>query len=146
MKFYTKDEKAAQTMTFNIQGDNNTISSAVGSPGAQVAAGGAGAQVGQQLTSSIERVRAADPSTADALAELAKAIASSALAGPQKAEATEHLTALAEQAALPIAERKSTVIKVVATALRGLLGVSADLIGVWDKCAPLIAAFLSVKF
>jgi hypothetical protein len=80
-----------------------------------------------------------------ALTELTQAIATSPSATEAaKRDMLEQTSMLAEAMKKPEAERKKSIIRLVAGALAASLGTFADLSAVWDKVGPIILSALGL--
>jgi hypothetical protein len=94
----------------------------------------------KQLDLAMDNIRkqgAAD--VADAVQRLSQAVLDASDLDPsQKKDAVEHLTFVAEQAALPKEQRQSAVGKAVVGGLERLLNASASITSLWAQLAPYI--------
>ncbi|WP_140793810.1 hypothetical protein [Myxococcus xanthus] len=149
MAFTQQDRQTAQVLTINnfgslIQGDHANLATAHNSPGAAVSASSGMAKTHQRLNKSIETAEARDVRLGEALRQLATAVTSSqSLESGQKQEATEQLTFIAEQCALPPEQRQPlTIQKGILGNLRETLGLGADVLQVWTTFSPVIYAAL----
>jgi len=153
MTFSAQERQAAASVTIHnygslVQGDHASIATANNSPGANVTAATGGADVHQRLRLAIRQGGEREASFGEALQRLAEAISqSTGLPAERKTEATEQLTYIAEQAALPEEKRQpKPVLKAVIEGLRDTLGVSADVLQVWSTFGPSIVTALGIAF
>ncbi|WP_147439219.1 hypothetical protein [Corallococcus sp. CA049B] len=149
---FTQDERrSAANMTIHnygafIHGDNANMASADASPGATVTTAAGGAQVHQRLRTVIAAAQQQNEELGSALQALADAVVKSRdLPDEKKSEATEQLSFVAQQCALPEDKRQPrSVLKPLLSGLRETLGLSADVLQVWGVYGPTILAVLGV--
>jgi hypothetical protein len=153
MTFSAQERQAAASVTIHnygslVQGDHASIATANNSPGANLTAATGGADVRQRLRMAIHQGGEREAGLGEALQRLADAISqSTGLPAERKSEATEQLTYIAEQAALPEEKRQpKPVLKAVVGGLRETLGVSADVLQVWSTFGPSIVTALGIAF
>lgn len=79
------------------------------------------------------------PHLADALHKLTEAVlASSELTAEKKADAVEHLSHIANQAALPKKQRQAAISATIIEGFERIISVSSGLLGIWQAAKPLI--------
>jgi len=94
----------------------------------------------QQLDVAVDVVRdGGQKELADALQKLSQAVLDAPdLAAAQKNEAIEHLSFLAEQAALPKEKRQSSIGKIVITGLERVVNAAASVSTLWPHLCSLL--------
>ncbi|ATB40478.1 hypothetical protein CYFUS_005927 [Cystobacter fuscus] len=152
MTFTTDEKRIASTIHVTnygqyVQGDQASVAISHASPGANVTSASGGAAVEQRLNTAVSRAEQDNAGLADALRQIAGALATNQhLPALKKEEASEQLAFIAEQCAAPAEQRQPhSVIKPMLLTLRETLGLSADLLQVWGTFGPVICAALSVN-
>ncbi|MFT3714056.1 MAG: hypothetical protein QM817_40865 [Archangium sp.] len=124
-------------MTFNLEGNNNTVSNVVNSARATVATASGSAIINAALS------RLGPTEAATGIDKLRNAItASEDLDDDQKKQALELLGEVATEAAKPTAEKKPHVARALWSQMREAISLSADVLGIYAAVAqPILALF-----
>lgn len=151
---FTKEEQAtaAAQVTINgsigsfVQGSGATVTTTQNSPNADVKVATGSGTINERMKLAVEAVRRHSPGAAEAIEKLADGVAKSAeLPEGKKAEATETLAVIAEQAALPAEQRlQKVVLTPVVSSFRDNLSLSADLLQIWGTFGPMIIGWLGL--
>ena len=94
----------------------------------------------KKLNVTLDHVQAGGaPELATALQKLTEAVlASPELSPAQKSKATDHLSYITEQAALPTEQRNASVGMTILEGFERIIAASSGLIGIWQAAKPLV--------
>jgi len=151
MTFTKEEQVTASRITINnygsvgsvVQGASATATTVQDSPGSVVTVATGSATIHERLKMAIEATSKLDVAAATAIERLANGVA--ILPENTRTAATEALTAIAEQCAVPEERRlPRSVLTSVVLKLRETLSLSADVLQVWTTFGPAIVGWLGV--